>query len=95
MSYNYGLTGVSVVKLQSVVGTSGKPIRVFDVCLGTTAVVNASLALYAGVNTTGDMYISIDSATPFFNSNAGIRFPSGCFGRATGATSIVNYIEEL
>jgi hypothetical protein len=94
MAHNYGTTGVAYIKLQSAVGTSGKPIRVFDIAIADTAGIG-TCALYNGTSTAGTCYVSIFSANTYFNSNAGIRFPEGCFALASGTSAIVNYIEEF
>lgn len=90
-----GLVGAQKIELQEAVGTSGRAIRVFDVCLATTAIINASCDLYAGTNTSGTLYVSVQSSDPHFHSHVGIRFPNGCFARSTGTTATVTYIEEF
>jgi uncharacterized protein (DUF736 family) len=94
MSINIGLTGITYIKTQTAVGTSGRPIRVFDIALATTAGVG-TCGLWNGTSTLGTQYISVHSANPHFNSNVGLRFPDGCFAWVAGTSAIVNYIEEF
>lgn len=67
----------------AVVGTSGKPIRVFSIAVlsGGTA---GEVKLYNGTSTSGDLYIHeicpvVSTSNQFNYGSAGILFPAGCF----------------
>lgn len=94
MAYNYGSVGPKYVKLHEVIGKSGQPVRVFDIAIATTGGVGVC-GLWNGADTTGTIYISVNSSVPHFNSNAGLRFPNGCVAWTSGCSAIVNYIEEF
>jgi hypothetical protein len=94
MSANIGVTGIKYVTAHAVIGTSGRPIRVFDIALATTGGAGVC-GLWNGVTTEGTIYISVNSSMPHFNSNVGLRFPDGCVAHATGSSAIVNYVEEF
>lgn len=74
----------SVLKVaDGVVGTSGKPVRVFNINIlsGGTA---GQVKLYNGIAATGTLYIhevcpTVSSGNGFDYGKEGFLFPSGCF----------------
>ena len=99
MAYGYGLAGVATITSASAIGSG--PIRVFDVMLvnvsngGTMTLRNGTILRGLSDVTTAGQYVTVTSAIPQFNSNAGIRFPDGCLAIASAGTGIVNYIQEF
>jgi len=81
------------------IGTSGKPIRVFDAILvsGGTA---STVILKNGTTTSGTSIIQLDGTinkATNWSSAQGVRFPAGCFADvdANTAALTVSYVEEF
>lgn len=95
-----GSTGTQYITNQTdvAIGTSGKPIRVFDINVvsgGTAAVVK----LYNGTSATGS-FIQINGTINIgvsVNSLAGFLFPLGCFADVDANTTslAVNFAQEI
>ena len=91
--------GNTRITADKVVGTSGKPIRVYWVHLISGASAS-TLILKNGTSTGGTAYIQVDgSATSgvLLNFAGGCRFPDGCFADVDANISyaMVGYTEEF
>jgi len=91
---NIGLTGLVAVAGSSNVGRSGKPVRVYDIAVCSSATV---VDVYNGTSIAGVpvLKLGIDPGLHELHSNVGLRFTNGCFVNATGGTAHINYIEEF
>lgn len=83
----------------SVIGTSGKPIRIYNIAWlsGTTA---GYVNLYNGTGTSGNLYYKLDgtaSKTKVENFTNGLWFPSGCFldVDANVTSVVIDYGQEI
>lgn len=93
------IPGVQTRTTDGVIGTSGKPIRVFSIHIisGGTASV---LAVYNGTGTNGTQLLSLTgtlSTGATFNFAGGFRFSAGCYLDVdSNVTSVsVSYTEEF
>ena len=100
MGHFMEMPGIQVfTTTDGVVGTSGKPIRVFDIILisGGTA---SQVIMRNGTTTGGTPYIQLDgtiSKMTTFSSNNGILFKDGCFADVDANTAelIVSFWQEV
>jgi len=98
MSMNL-VPGTQLITEDGVLGTSGKPIRVFSVHLisGATA---SELTLRNGTLVSSTIYAqetgTADTGATF-NYNGGVRFPAGCFVDvdANATSALFVYTEEF
>ena len=84
---------------QVAVGTAGKPIRVFNIELISSATASA-LKLYAGTTTGGSLYTQVDgiaSSSVLYNYAGGKRFATGCFALSDAAitSATITFTEEF
>jgi hypothetical protein len=107
MAYNYGNVGIINVTSGGAVGVNlisapaNGAVRVFDMCLLTTA---AAINLISGQSdvgaaiTTANTLIRLDNNFKTINSNAGIRFIGGVIVSSTtlaGNLATISYIKEF
>ena len=107
MAYNYGTVGVITVTSGGVIGAnlvsapSNGAVRVFDLCLLTTACAINFISGQSDVLTaitTANTLIRLDNNIKTINSNAGIRFIGGVIVSSTtvaGPLATVSYIKEF
>lgn len=93
------LPGVAIITADSVVGTSGKPIRVFAIHLVSGA-GDSTATLYNGTSASGTAYCQVDGVATegvTLNFAGGMRFPDGCYFDADSniSYSSVIFTEEF
>ena len=91
--------GVTRLAADGLVGSSGKPIRVFFAHLVSSATAS-TVSLKNGTTSSGTAYAQIDgiaSQGVTLNFAGGMRFPGGCFLDADANISycVVGYTEEF
>ena len=95
------LIGTATARTGSVIGTSGKTIRIYGVFLPYIASGTSSVILYDGTSTAGTPKISLRTSTTlsdYYDSASGMRFTNGCyleFASAITSVAVVNYSEEF
>ena len=98
MSMNL-VPGNTRLTADGLVGTSGKPIRIFNIHLvsGSTA---STTTFRDGTSASGTAYFQADglsSKGANFNFAGGLRFPSGCYMDTDANISycVITYTEEF
>ena len=107
MAYNYGTVGIISATSGGVIGVNlisapvNGAVRVFDMCLLTTA---CAINLISGQSdaltaiTTANTLIRLDNNIRIINSNSGIRFIGGVILSSTtvaGNLATISYIKEF
>jgi hypothetical protein len=92
------LPGATRLTADGLVGTSGKPIRVFAVHLVSGATASTT-TLKLGTSTAGTAYLQVDglaSQGVTINIAGGLRFPTGCYMDTDANISycVIVYTEE-
>ena len=87
--------GSQNITADGVVGTSGKPVRVFEFIVRSTSDGGAAVAVYNGTSTGGTKYDDLNGTTsltvriPYVG---GLLFPGGCYLDIDANTSYVTVI---
>ena len=94
------LPGTIRLTSDGVVGTSGKPIRVFNVVLHSATGGGSTTKFCNGTTGAADQWFAIEGIADqdvIVNFAAGIRFPNGCFMDTDGNVEYctITYTEEF
>lgn len=76
------LPGTKRLTADAELGTSGKPLRIFSVCIHSAGSGASTAAFRNGTLSTDDAYFTVDGIadqTVMANFAGGIRFPNGCY----------------
>ena len=92
------MPGATRLTADGLVGTSGKPIRVFQIHLVSGATLSTTL-FKNGTSTGGTSYIQVDGTASkgvTWESKNGVLFPSGCYMDTDANISfcVIVYTEE-
>ena len=89
-----GHPGAVLKTTDSVVGVSGKPVRIYNlnVLSGATA---GQVKLYNGIDATGTLYIHevcavVSTGNGFDYGDSGLLFPGGCFYEEVDTNNVVS-----
>lgn len=93
MASTFSNSGSQRVTGDSVLGASGKAVRIFNI--SAAGVGGSEIVLRNGTDATGDIYLQLPTSDSPINFEEGLLLPDGCFYDHAGSSfAVVSFRNE-